>query len=97
MKIFNMRIYKSDLRFYPDEMKNKIELTLAGDNDLILNFTTSNDANNMIKFYNIFNIFSINELQGKYCRAYYNEETKQVDYIKDIVYDYGMKIEKMKE
>ena len=90
-----MKIYKSDVKFYPDEMKSKIQLALIGDNDLHLNFITSNDPENMIKLYNVFDVFSVNELKNKYCRAYIDEKTNEVNYLKNIIYDYdNLKIDK---
>lgn len=94
MKIINMKIYKSDMKFNPEEMKSTIELALAGDNNLFLDFKTSTDNDNLIKLYNVFDASSINDLKNRYCRAFINEKTNQVEYIKNIVYDYDLQIDK---
>lgn len=67
-------------------MKNFIELNVIYDKgNSFLKIDASSE--NMIKIYNIFNTFSINELKGKYCRIIFNEKTNEIDCIKDIIYD----------
>lgn len=92
MKIHNMFINKSDMKFNIEEMKPQIELTLIGDNNLYLNFITSTNPDNLVKLYNVFDVFSVNQLKGKYCRAYVNEQTNKIDYIKNIIYDFDLQI-----
>lgn len=90
MKTINALISKSDINFYPEEMVNKIELKLSVDNgSFILKAPATSD--NMLEIYNIFNTLSINELKGKYCRVFM-DDNGNVDYIKNIVFDFPNKL-----
>lgn len=85
-KSLNARIAKADLRFYPEVMASQIELTLQMDRGSAL-FKIPASEEKMLSIYENFQSDSLNDLQGKYCRAVMDEDTGRVMSIMNIIHD----------
>ena len=90
MKIVNGRIWKADVRVYPELMQMQIELLIQMQSGNTL-FRVPANADTMTHFYQLFNADSINELNGKFCRVAI-DDFGNAQYIQDLIYDYDSSI-----
>ena len=90
MRIVNGRIWKADVRVYPELMQMQIELMIQMQSGDTL-FRVPANADVMTHFYQVFSTDSINELNGKFCRVAL-DDFGNVQYIQDLIYDYESSI-----
>ena len=86
MKNVNAIVTRAEVHFFPDILASQIELTLESEKGKFL-FCARIDDDVMCKIVTIFNKDIIGELQGEYCRLFYDEDTGMPSSIRNIVYD----------